>query len=27
MESGSVDDMAMGGMGGGQPPLDDDIPF
>jgi len=27
METGSVDDMAMGGMGGGQPPIDDDIPF
>lgn len=27
MDSGSVDDMAMGGMGGGQPPSDDDIPF
>ncbi len=26
-DSGSVDDMAMGGMGGGQPPTDDDIPF
>jgi single-strand DNA-binding protein len=27
METGSVDDMTMGGMGGGQPPMDDDIPF
>ena len=28
MDAGSVDDMAMGGMGGGQPPpMDDDIPF
>jgi len=27
MDSGGVDDMAMGGMGGGQPPSDDDIPF
>jgi single-strand DNA-binding protein len=27
MDAGGVDDMAMGGMGGGQPPLDDDIPF
>ncbi len=27
MDTGSVDDMAMGGMGGGQPPSDDDIPF
>ena len=26
-DTGSVDDMAMGGMGGGQPPSDDDIPF
>jgi single-strand DNA-binding protein len=26
-DAGSVDDMAMGGMGGGQPPIDDDIPF
>jgi|MudIll2142460700_1097286.scaffolds.fasta_scaffold263720_2 single-strand DNA-binding protein len=27
MDAGGVDDMAMGGMGGGQPPMDDDIPF
>jgi len=27
MDAGGVDDMAMGGMGGGQPPVDDDIPF
>jgi single-strand DNA-binding protein len=27
MDTGGVDDMAMGGMGGGQPPVDDDIPF
>jgi single-strand DNA-binding protein len=27
MDTGSVDDMTMGGMGGGQPPMDDDIPF
>ena len=27
MDAGGVDDMAMGGMGGGQPPIDDDIPF
>lgn len=27
VDSGGVDDMAMGGMGGGQPPMDDDIPF
>ena len=27
MDAGGVDDMAMGGMGGGQPPTDDDIPF
>jgi len=27
MDTGGVDDMAMGGMGGGQPPMDDDIPF
>jgi single-strand DNA-binding protein len=27
MDAGGVDDMAMGGMGGGQPPSDDDIPF
>jgi single-strand DNA-binding protein len=27
MESAGMDDMAMGGMGGGQPPSDDDIPF
>jgi len=26
-EASGVDDMAMGGMGGGQPPMDDDIPF
>ena len=26
-DAGSGDDMAMGGMGGGQPPIDDDIPF
>ena len=27
VDAGGVDDMAMGGMGGGQPPMDDDIPF
>ncbi|HYJ16498.1 MAG TPA: single-stranded DNA-binding protein [Candidatus Limnocylindria bacterium] len=27
MDTGGVDDIAMGGMGGGQPPSDDDIPF
>ena len=27
MDAGGVDDMAMSGMGGGQPPIDDDIPF
>jgi single-strand DNA-binding protein len=27
MDAGGVDDMAMGGMGGGQPTMDDDIPF
>jgi len=27
MDAGGVDDMAMGGMGGGLPPSDDDIPF
>ena len=27
VDTGGVDDMAMGGMGGGQPPSDDDIPF
>jgi single-strand DNA-binding protein len=27
MDAGGVDDMAMGGMAGGQPPMDDDIPF
>jgi len=27
MDTGGVDDMAMGGMSGGQPPMDDDIPF
>jgi single-strand DNA-binding protein len=27
MDASGVDDMAMGGMGGGQPPMDDDIPF
>ena len=27
MDASGVDDMAMGGMGGGQPPIDDDIPF
>lgn len=27
MDSGGMDDMAMAGMGGGQAPSDDDIPF
>jgi len=27
VDASGVDDMAMGGMGGGQPPMDDDIPF
>jgi single-strand DNA-binding protein len=27
MDASGVDDMAMGGMGGAQPPIDDDIPF
>jgi hypothetical protein len=26
-EGGHADDMSMGGMPGGQPPGDDDIPF
>jgi len=27
MDAGGVDDMSMGGMGGAQSPIDDDIPF